>query len=158
MDFTQQSISWFFVLFLGVGLFLLAAYFFLVLFFFSFLFLFLFFFFFFFCFNNNFSFFLIMKKKKPQNGVILVSKRKELTEPNKILNWQNLKVWGLKWKNWNLNDWNDKSWNLHDQFWILTYILIQATLLVGRRKTSEWDFISINSCQLKGSIITYKIK
>ena len=54
--------------------------------FFSFFFLFLFLFFFFFCFNNNFSFFLIMKKKKPQNGVILVSKRKELTEPNKILN------------------------------------------------------------------------
>ena len=43
-----------------------------------------------------------------QSDVVLVVLMAVITECNRALNWQKLKVRRLNWQNWKLEDWNEK--------------------------------------------------
>ena len=47
------------------------------------------------------------------------------------LNWEGLKLRGLKRQNANLEDWNDIRWNLKDEFCILAFFFFFFLIIEG---------------------------
>ena len=45
-----------------------------------------------------------------------------------------MKVKGLKWQYWKLEDWNEKNWKLEGQFCIFAYLLSDKHALKNDKK------------------------
>ena len=61
--------------------------------------------------------------------------------------WQKLKVRGLNWQNWKLEDWYEKEWKLEGQFYIFAFvklhihihILIHFYIFWLNKSFIEWE-------------------
>ena len=69
---------------------------------------------------------------------------------NRGLNWEDLKLKGLKWQNANLKNWNEKWWNLEGEFCIL------ASNIIASDKTIFLSFRCMTRIQLDDQMVFWE--